>query len=159
MPTDKAPTGLAGEFYVLAQLAHRGLVGTMTLSNTKGVDILVCNQGLDTLYKVEVKTTDRKPTSESLFGEKPFFGWVMSSKHERLSEPSLFYCFVALQGVGQLPRFFIVPSAYVAKYVREQHAVWLVSRKPAVPETTMRRFRIPVDDPEHFEGAWDVFSK
>jgi hypothetical protein len=36
-----AQIGLAGEYYVLAQLAQRGLVGALTLGHTKGVDILV----------------------------------------------------------------------------------------------------------------------
>ena len=46
----------------------------------------------------------------------------MSTKHERLIGEDLFYCFVILRECTQLPRFFIVPSLYVATYVREQHA-------------------------------------
>ena len=41
---NKNQVGLAGEYYVLAQLSARGLIGTLTLGNTKGVDILVTNQ-------------------------------------------------------------------------------------------------------------------
>lgn len=58
---DHTQIGLAGEYYVLAQLTQRGLIATLTLSTTKGVDILVTNQELDRLYKVEVKTTQRSP--------------------------------------------------------------------------------------------------
>ena len=131
----------------------------MTLSNTEGVDILVPNQRLDTLYKVDVTTTDTKPGKESLFGDKPSFHWIVSSKHERLSDPSLFYCFVALQVVKMLPRFFIGPSAYAAKYIREQHMTWPAGRKGTITGTTIRRFRVPIDDPDRFEDAWGVFSK
>ena len=53
--------GLAGEYYVLAQLTQRGLIVTLTLSTTKGVDILVLNPGREKLFKVEVKTTHRSP--------------------------------------------------------------------------------------------------
>jgi hypothetical protein len=155
---DTTPISLAGEYYVLAQLAHRGLVGTMTLSNTKGVDILVSNQSLETLYKVEVKTTEKKPIRESLFGEKPAHCWMMSAKHERIRDKNLFYCFVALQGPTMLPKFFIVPSTYVADYVRDQHLTWLASRKAKVATTPLRRFRIPIDDPHKFENNWNVFS-
>ena len=124
----------------------------MTLSNTKGVDILVSNQSLESLYKVEVKTTEKKPIRESLFGEKPAHCWMMSAKHERIRDRNLFYCFVALQSATTLPKFFIVPSSYVADYVRDQHLTWLASRKKEVAMTTLRRFRIPIDDPHKFEN-------
>jgi hypothetical protein len=52
---DHTQTSLAGEFYVLAQLMQRGLVATLTLANTKGVDILVSNPELNRLFKIEVK--------------------------------------------------------------------------------------------------------
>jgi hypothetical protein len=56
---DNTQIGLAGEFYVLAQLVQRGLVASLTLANTKGVDILVSNARLNQLFKIEVKTSDR----------------------------------------------------------------------------------------------------
>lgn len=156
---DPTNTGLAGEYYVLAQLAHRGLIASLTLSKTKGIDILVANQSLHRLYKVEVKTTANPPRTERLFGKDPFYGWMMSQKHERISEPSLYYCFVVLRDLLNLPRLFIVPSRYVAHYVRKEHNKWLSTRKHRVAKTTMRKFRIPVHDPEKFENNWEVFLK
>jgi hypothetical protein len=44
---DNTQIGLAGEFYVLAQLVQHNLVATLTLANTKGVDILVANPELN----------------------------------------------------------------------------------------------------------------
>ena len=155
---DKTQIGLAGEFYVLAQLSHRGLVGTLTLGNTKSVDILVTNLDLDTLFKLEVKTTDQHPRNDKLFGEGKFFGWTMSKKHEALVSSNLFYCFVALDTPSTMPRFFIVPSQDVAEYVRWQHIHWLSTRVNPVKETTMRRFRIPVSDPKAYENQWAVFE-
>src|SRR5439155_11308348 len=134
---DNTQIGLAGEFYVLAQLVQRGLVASLTLANTKGVDILVSNTTLNQLFKIEVKTTNSNPRRESLFAQEPCYAWPMSSKHERLVDSNLFYCFVALRGFEQLPKFFIVPSLYVATYVREQHAYWLRTRQKPVAETTM----------------------
>ena len=95
---DKTLIGLAGECYVLAQLAHRGLIGTLTLGNTKGVDILVSNPELSTLHKLEVKTSQQPPRRETLFGKGRFRTWTMSEKHERMKDPRLFYCFVNLRG-------------------------------------------------------------
>jgi len=139
---DNTQIGLAGEFYVLAQLVQRGLVASLTLANTKGVDILVSNARLNQLFKIEVKTTDRGPHSESLFSNEPCYGWPMSVKHEHVVGANLFYCFVALRGVEHLPRFFIVPSGYVATYVREQHAYWLRTRQRPVADTAIPHQRM-----------------
>jgi len=155
---DKNSLGLAGEYYVLAQLSERGMVATLTLSNTKGVDILVTNQDINKLYKVEVKTTNRKPIVEKLFGNKPFYYWIMGEKHEKIVDKNLFYVFVNLQGENSLPKFFVVPSRYVARYVKWQHEHWLKSRMKKVDPTNMRKFRIEADD-EKYLNNWSVFKK
>src|SRR5439155_16411329 len=81
---DNTQIGLAGEFHVLAQLVQRGLVASLTLANTKGVDILVSNARLNQLFKIEVKTTNNGPHHESLFATEPCYGWPMSAKHEHI---------------------------------------------------------------------------
>jgi hypothetical protein len=119
---------------------------------------LVTDQRFSTLFKIEVKTTDRLPYRERLFGPEPFYRWPMSQKHESVEDPRLFYCFVALHDVDRLPKFCTLDSAYVASYVRQQHQQWLNSRHGTVKDTTMPRFRIPISDPEKFENRWTVFS-
>ena len=156
---DKNQIGLAGEFYVLAQLAQRGFIGTLTLGHTKGIDILVSDSRFKTLFRVEVKTTRRKPHHEHLFGKSKFYGWPMSEKHESIRDDRLFYCFVCLGAIDELPKFFIVPSKHVASYVRKQHKQWLASREAKVEVTTMRRFRIEVTDPNGYQDNWKVFGK
>lgn len=156
--TDHSTTGLAGEYYVLAQLAHRGFVGTLTLGHTKGVDILVSNPSLNGLFKIEVKTTNKPAVRERLFGDTGFFRWVMSAKHETILDPKLYYCFVLLRAPAERPRFFIVPSKQVAHYVSNEHRCWLEARGKSKSPTSMRVFRIPVDDPDGFEDNWDVFK-
>jgi hypothetical protein len=155
---DNSQMGLTGEFYVLAQLMQRGLVATLTLGNTKGVDILVSNAEMNRLFKVEVKTTNSGPQLERRFGNEPCYVWAMSEKQENVRDPSLFYCFVALKGVGELPRFFVAPSAYVAAYVREQHQFWLRTQKSPGAPTSIRRFRIEESDPLHFEGNFGLLE-
>ena len=156
---DKTQTGLAGEFYVLAQLAHRGFVGTMTLGNTKGVDILVSNTDLNVLYKVEVKTTSQSPRLERLFGDSKFLIWAMAKKHESISDPKLVYCFVALGDPVEMPRFFLVKSCEVSEYVKRQHEHWLRTRTKPVKDTSIRNFRIGVSDPSKYENNWSIFEK
>lgn len=155
---DKIQTGLAGEYYALAQMTQRGLVATLTLGNTKGVDILVTNQGLNKLYKIEVKTSSTKPGKAKLFGEGMFLSWTMSKKHEELVDPNLVYCFIKLRDVKALPQFFLVPSKDVAEYVRWQHEYWR-STNESLTDTNMRQFRIPVEDPKGYEGNWALLDE
>lgn len=155
---DKSQIGLAGEFYVLAQLSARGFIATLTLGHTKGVDILVTNQEINRLFKVEVKTTYKPPSKETLFSKKPLFRWPMSKKHEDICDENLIYCFVNISSTDILPKFFLVPSKDVAKYVKWQHKFWLSKRTNVVRDTTMRRFRIEIDDPNGYENNWDIFS-
>ncbi len=154
---NKSLTGLAGEYYVLAQLTHRGLVASLTLSTTKAVDILVTNQELNKLFKVEVKTTEKSAYSERHLGTTRFWMWPMSKNHEDIFDDKLYYCFVALIGIDKLPRFFIVLSSDVAKYVRKEHEYYLETRKRPVKETSIRKFRIPINDPHGYENNWEVF--
>jgi hypothetical protein len=156
----KNQVGLAGEFYVLAQLTHRGYVATLTLGNTKGVDILVTNPELNTLFKVEVKATHKKPRRERLFGgEEMLYIWAMSEKHESLHDDKLIYCFVHLPSPNEMPKYFIVPSKTVADYVKWQHEHWLSTRTREVNPTTMRNFRIKVSDPDGYADNWGVFAQ
>ncbi len=154
----KNEIGLSVEFFVLAQLARQGYVATLTLGNTKGVDILVSNEQYKTVYRVEAKTTVAKPRHARLFGDMLFYTWPMDKKHETIIDPNLFYCFVQLGALNELPKFFIVPSREVAGGIKKQHWQWLASKGRTKDVTTMRCFRIPIDDPNHYQDNWGVFQ-
>ncbi len=154
---DKTQTGLAGEYFTLAQLTQLGFVATLTLGNTKGVDILVSNQELNTFYKVEMKTSTSKPHREKAFGEGYFHSWTLGKKNENIKDPNMLYCFVKLRGIDELPLFFIVQSKVVAEYVKWQHEHWLSSGENR-KDTSMRKFRIPVEDPDKHQNNWNLFN-
>jgi hypothetical protein len=77
-----------------------------------------------------VKTTDEKT---SKYNTKPFglnYEWIMDQKNEDIIEDNLFYCFVLLRELDQLPRFLIVPRKKVAEYLKWEHKQWVeVPRK------------------------------
>ena len=154
--------GLAGEYYVLAQLTARGYNASLTLGNTKGVDILVYNEQTKKGYKVEVKTTTNKLTKFKRFEEwhtDKVYYWIMSSKHENIIEDDLVYCFVHIENVGSLPKFFLVKSKDVAKYVREQHVFYQkIPREKPVKDGSLRQFRIDVNDPNGYENNWGILD-
>lgn len=160
---------LAGEFAVLSQLALRGYEANMTLGHTKSVDILVLNPRNLKMYQLEVKTHlgNRKEgyTYSKLFGEH-IGSWIMHKKHETIAKKNLFYCFVRFVKKTSIVRFFIVPSKVVAKYVKDEHRLWLKNRKSHV-EVQMRSFRvgrkkgiykISTPSEERYENNW-LFKK
>lgn len=152
--------GMTGEFFVLAQLFREGFEPAFTLGNAKGVDIYVSTRDDKPPYRIEVKTTTNKTAKSGIFGEN--VEWRMSKKHVEISSPYLFYCFVQLRDKSALPRFFLVPSIEVAKYVRAENLFWWEKRgKPVDEDYEMRMFRIAVGHDAHglsaekFEDAWN----
>lgn len=157
---------LAGEFAVLSHLALWGYDANMTLGRTKGVDILVSNPKSNQLYQLEVKSKlnkRKRPCVSKLFG-RYLTDWIMNEKHESISRPNLWYCFVAIDSSDlKKLRFFIMPSTVVAKYVQEQHRLWL-DATPKGKETGMRLLRIGLKDEkykistpiaEQYEDNWN----
>ena len=50
----------------------------------------------------------------------------MGQKHEMLTSPNLFYCFVDFgKSLADQPKTWVVPSEIVAKSLREMHQDWL----------------------------------
>ena len=106
----------------------------MTLGRTKNVDILISNPTTNRLYQLEVKTkldSKKRPPVSKLFG-RYLADWIMNEKHESISRPELWYCFVTIGLDSKILRYFIVPSAIVAKYVRMEHDLWIELQKPKI---------------------------
>jgi hypothetical protein len=161
----KNSVALAGEFTVLSQLALHGYDASMTLGNTKNIDILVFNPEKKKASQIEVKTNLQKrngPTDSKIHG-KFETSWQMDEKHERIIDSNLFYCFVHINrsrrdGKEHKFRFFIVPSRVVAKYVREEHQAWLrASRKHRT--SARRNFRIGCRNDRHISVPAPRFEK
>jgi len=139
----------------LSQLALRGYDANMTLGHTKGVDILVANPRNGKSYQLEVKTTyasSRNKASVSRLCGKSIGSWIMNRNHERVVSPKLFYCFVAISKDDRSFSFFIVPSKAVARYVAEQHKLWLREKRKRgkkVKDTDMRTFRVGLKGQEY----------
>jgi hypothetical protein len=154
--------GLTGEFYVLAQLNARGFDASLTLGNTKGVDIIVMNNKNNKGYKVEVKTSSSKPTNEKTFKDwhpTPTYSWILSKKNETYIADNLIYCFVHISDLQNLPKFYLVHSKIVSKYVKDSHQFWLDLRGDKVKDSDMRKFRIEINGPNNYENNWGLLEK
>ena len=140
-------SGVAGEYFVAAELTKRGYIASITLRNTKGVDILCSTSDASKSVAVQVKTNR---------GSKR--DWVLNVKSESYYADNLYYVFVNLNDNEKSPDYFVVSSIDVAKYTKETHATWLSTpgrNGKAHNDSTMRKFS---DPEEKYLNRWDLLG-
>jgi hypothetical protein len=139
--------GVTGEYLVAAELSRRGYIASISLRNTRGMDILVTNQEGTHSVTIQVKTSQKEKKS-----------WLLSETSESFVPDNHYYVFVQLGALLERAHFHIVPSSAVAKFTREDHAGWLArpGRSGAGHvDNAMRKFR----DPEgRYLEKWEVLG-
>ena len=146
-PTTSPPirTGVAGEYFVAAELSRRGYIASISLRNTRGIDILATNQAATRSITIQCKTNQR--------GAKI---WMLNQKSEDFFAPDHYYVFVALGSATERPRFHVVPSQTVAKFIAESHQKWLQTPGRGDRQhidSAMRNFR---DEDDTYLDRWDL---
>jgi len=139
--------GVSGEYFVAAELSRRGYIASITLRNTRGVDVLCSNEDVSKQVSIQVKTT--KESNQV---------WILDKKAEDYHSPSHFYVFVKLNKQDVKPDFFIVPSKTVAKIVKESHQKWLHGKSKTVKkrkDSSMRKFE---DKEGKYLNRWDLLG-
>lgn len=140
-------SGVAGEYYVAAELSKQGHIASITLRNTKGVDILCSNESASKNIGIQVKT-NRGSKRE----------WVLNQKAEQFYSDNLFYVFVNLNDNQSAPDYFIVPGKVAAEHIEKSHKKWLATpglKGQKHNDNTMRKF---VDKEEEFKDRWDLLG-
>lgn len=140
-------SGVAGEYFVAAELSRLGYLASITMRNAKGVDILVTNMNATSTAAIQVKT--RQDSSRD---------WVLSQKCELQTSDHFFYVFVSLTGAKGFPAFHIVPSKVVATQIRDSHQAWLKGkplRGSTRKDSSVRKF---VDQDGEFLNRWDLLG-
>jgi hypothetical protein len=139
-------SGIAGEYFVAGELSRRGYVASLTLRNTRGIDILASNVDATKSVGIQVKATQA--------GKRD---WLLTETAEGDSAENLYYAFVRLNGTG-IPEYYIVPRAVVARYVRKSHIEWSnTPRRDGKPhnQTSMRTFR---DSAHEYRDRWELLG-
>lgn len=140
-------SGIAGEYFVAAELSRRGYIASITLRNTDGVDVLCANKQTTRSIGIQVKTNR---------GSNRI--WLMNQKAEDYMSDNLFYIFVNLNDNLKSPEYFIVPSKIASKHVKESHSNWLEApgKNGKIHKNgNMRKF---TDLKEEFLDRWDLLG-
>jgi hypothetical protein len=139
-------SGIAGEYFVAGELSRLGYIASITLRNTKGIDILVSNATATRQIAIQVKTNQ---------GSRP--EWVLNKEAENFYADNLFYVFVNLKKPEERPDFYIVPSKFVADFVMTDHQEWLETpgkKGQDHKDNPVRQFR----NPKQFLERWDLLG-
>lgn len=105
--------GVSGEYFVAAELSRRGYIASITLRNTRGIDIVASSENGNKTINIQVKTKSKGKY------------WILSKKAETMNYSNIYYVFVGLNEINLIPEFHIVPSKVVAKIVKAGHQNWL----------------------------------
>lgn len=139
--------GVAGEYLVAGELSLRGYIASITLRNTRGIDIIASYSDGSKSVSIQVKTNSSGSTT-----------WVLSKKSELFYSDNHYYILVGLNGIGNRPSYYIVPSKYVANYIYTDHREWLKGTKSdgsPRKDSSIRNFRDPAG--EYLE-AWHLLG-
>lgn len=140
-------SGIAGEYFVAAELSRRGFMASVTLRNNDSIDIHASKDSGKKLLAIQVKTNQRGLRS-----------WPLNKKCETLVAENLFYIFVSLKSFLERPEYFIVPSTYLSERVRIGHLKWLATPgKNNQPhnDTSIRQFD---DKNGEYLERWDLLD-
>lgn len=114
MKLSKQLCGVAGEYYVAAELSRRGYLAAITLRNSEGVDILVSNPEGDKLISIQAKSTQNKRK------------WILNQKVENEKSETKYFVFVNIpENLNLQPEYYIVSSKTLAKNIYDGHRAWL----------------------------------
>jgi len=139
--------GVTGEYFVAGELSRRGHIASITLRNTRGIDIIVSNKEGSKSATIQVKSSSGSSSS-----------WILTNKSEDFFSNNHFYVFVNLADLGFRSTFFIVPSVEVAKHIKNGHQQWLkeIGKKgKAHQDNPIRRFS---DKDNKYLEAWDIID-
>jgi len=133
--------GVAGEYFVAAELSRRGYIASISMRNTKGIDILATNASAKRSVTIQCKTNQGGSSS-----------WLLNKKAETVISLNHFYIFVAIGPLEESPRFHVVPSHRVARDIKIDHRQFLMRGGVDNP---IRKF----NDPEgNFVNRWDLLK-
>lgn len=143
--------GIAGEYFVAAELTRRGYVASLTGKNTKDIDILASNKDGSKTVAIQVKTSNNVKSNK----------WVMTANVEKVFSDNLFYVLVNMNE-GQMPSYYIIPSTVVANKMHTEYQLWLETPGKNGQKhnaTSIRKFTFDSEyEMSKYKDAWDLLG-
>jgi hypothetical protein len=139
--------GVAGEYFVAAELSRRGYIASISLRNTRGIDVLATNQDGSRSVTIQCKTSQKSKKR-----------WVLNEKSEDFVSPTHFYVFVLLSAAGEIPQYHVVPSHDVASHLKADHRKWISTPGKGGRKHAENSVRVFSDKDDEYLGRWDLLG-
>ena len=143
----KQLSGIAGEYFVAAELSRRGFLAAITLRNSDGVDILANSLETNNQICFQIKTSQKKRK------------WPLSEKVEKDKSPNKIYVFVNLIDQNSLPEYFLIDAVSLSEIIENGHKKWLSTpnKKGGIHNhTKIREFS---DVNGKYKDNWQILNK
>jgi hypothetical protein len=147
MSTTSLLAGVAGEYFVAAELSRRGLIASITLRNTRGIDMVVTNASATRTVTIQCKTSRNRAKK-----------WILNQKSEDFFSDGHFYVFVNLPSELERPSYHIVPSKVVGDFVRKNHRDWLSGTSKGGKARKDSKIRNFLDKENQYLERWDLLG-
>ena len=139
--------GVAGEYLVAGELTRRGYIASISLRNSRGIDIIASSSEGTKSISIQVKTNSSGNNR-----------WMLNKKSEEFYSDNHFYIFVILNQPHERPNYYIVPSTLVSSTIKREHAEWLKGKsrngKPR-NDTSIRQF---ADKGDRYLEKWELLT-
>ncbi|MBI1328228.1 MAG: aspartate ammonia-lyase [Alphaproteobacteria bacterium] len=139
-------SGIAGEYFVAAELSRRGYVASLTLKNSKGIDILASDSNATKSVGIQVKTHQGRGKD-----------WILSQKVETDTASNLFFVFVRLNELEAV-EYYVVPREDVSRFAADRHRKYLQTKGrngQQRKDSSMRKFS---DLEGKYLNRWDLLG-
>ena len=131
---DRQMTGLAGEWFVAAELLKRGLQTSITFGNAKQIDLLAHNSQTGKNFSIQVKAL----RTTNYFDITPA---NVRAQHV--------YVFVLLNNPGEAVQYFVVPGSVLAEQPERFGEVFQHPTRPGIHPRSLAEF---AENCTHFES-------
>lgn len=137
-------SGMAGVYYVAAELSRRGYTALVTTRNARAMDIVAINDNNGKSIYVQVKTLGLDSHSKH---------WLLGAIDKQKHSDTFIYVFVKMyrdidKGIGDEQEYYIVPADLVRKKMHVGKAstgsVW---------------YYIDGDDIDSYHEKWDIVDR
>ncbi len=139
-------TGVAGEYFVVAEISKRNAIATITSKNTPNIDILASSLDGKKTANIQVKT-----------GRRTTGGFIVGSSSMKSLGSNFFYVFVLLKDKSE-SEYWIIPQIVVAKIVELDYQRWIKGRpvKSKKAPRTLKWRRLRSKKFEKYHNNWDI---
>ena len=132
--------GTAGQFYVAFCLAARDINAAITLGNAPRVDLMASSPDGKRTLSFQIKTSTNAYRKKRYGNEG--YEWRVNKSVIGKYHESFWYAFVNLQENRAKfePEVFLVPSRWVAEFVKEDWSMYIYFLPASVTELTRNRW-------------------